>query len=320
MIPVNLPASVTWESATSNSFTRSKDTPYKDSSGSMLGQDETHHAVDRALKGELDNRLYPDTRDVITTYFPSQNRSFQATANFRNCDDGRWTHWPVGAEQDDVIAWFFKISDALLGPARTKQDNSSRNKVITGSTAFRKVDVYLSEKKEGRRKTNDDDVNWADISVVGELKQSSGPNASAELLIQLSGYLREGFGRQHNRRFVHSFTLTDEYLGCWIFHRRGGFGSELININENPEIFVDVVVGYGRMTLSELGYDTTLKFDGFEMSRCSDTFKIVKVIFCRKSLASRGTTCFDLTKTGEDQSSYVLKDSWRGDGHFCLLY
>lgn len=69
------------------------------------------------------------------------------------------------------------------------------------------------------------------------------------------------------------------------------------------------------MTLAELGFDTTLTFDCFQMSGCSDTFNIVKVIFWRKSLASRGTTGFSLTKTGDDESLDVLKDSWRGFGH-----
>lgn len=307
--------SLTPESAKSNSLSRTKDTPYKDSSGNKIGQEETHRAVDNALRGELNHRLYPDTKDFIETYFPSQEIAFQSSHALRNRSDGRWTHWPDGAGQDDVIAWFFKTTDALLGPARTKQYYSSRNKVIAGSTAFRKVDIFLSQKGEGRRNNNDNEVNWADITVVGELKQGRGQNARSELLIQLAGYIREVFGCQHNRRFVHAFTLTKEYLRCWIFHRGGGFGSQLININDDPQIFVDVVVGYGKMTPAELGFDTTLTFDGFRMNGCSDTFNIVKVIFWRKSLASRGTTCFDLRRIGEQQSLYVLKESWRGFGH-----
>lgn len=84
-----------------------------------------------------------------------------------------------------------------------------------------------------------------------------------------------------------------------MFYCRSSFSGELINIDENPKTFVDVVVGYGRMTLSELGFDTTLTFDGFQMIEWSNTFNMVKVVFWRKSLASRGTTCFDLTKTCE---------------------
>lgn len=133
------------------------------------------------------------------------------------------------------------------------------------------------------RTTNDNEVKWADITVVGELKQNRGPNANSDLLIQLAGYIREIFGCQPNRRFVHAFTLTKQYLRCWIFHRGGGFGSELININNDPKIFVDLFVGYGRMTPAELGFDTTLTFDSFRMNGCSDTFTIEKVIFCSKS-------------------------------------
>lgn len=37
--------------------------------------------------------------------------------------------------------------------------------------------------------------------------------------------------------------------------------------------------------------------------------------FWLKALASTGTTSFDHTKTGDDESLYLLKYSWHGSGH-----
>lgn len=106
-------------------------------------QEERHRAVDYAWSGgELNPRRYADTKE---TYVHSQDRAFQASRALRNRDDGRWTHWPAGEGQDDVIAWFFKSPDALLGPARTKQYYSSRDEGISGSTSYRKVDIFLLE-------------------------------------------------------------------------------------------------------------------------------------------------------------------------------
>ncbi|KAL0631072.1 hypothetical protein Q9L58_010069 [Maublancomyces gigas] len=295
-------------------LTRLKNTPIKENSSSKLGVDESHRVVDRLLGEELDNLLYPNTPDFFKSYFPPQDEDFEKSRYLRD-PDGRWTNWPDGAEQDNVLSWFFKTTDVLLGPQRTRQYYSSRYQIVAGSKARRKVDLYLYPKAEGKRK-NDHQAQWPEMCVVGELKEAQGPNTSAELLVQLAGYVREIFGSQHTRRFVHAFTLTRQHLRCWVFHRGGGFGSERISINKEPRTFVNIMVGYGRMSLEELGFDPTLTFDHFQMSGCPDAFTInEKAIFWRKSIASRGTTCFDVTKVGDAEPLYVLKEAWRGFGH-----
>lgn len=296
------------------SLTRLKNTPIKENTGCRLGVEESHRVVDRLLGEELDMLLYPNTADFFKSYFPSQDEAFEKSRYLRD-SDGRWTNWPEEAKEENVLNWFFQTTDVLLGPDRTKQYYSSRNRIVAGSQARRKVDLYLSRRAQGRRK-KDHEAQWPAIDVVGELKEAQGPDASNKLLIQLAGYVREIFGSQHTRRFVHAFTLTKQQLRCWVFHRGGGFGSERININKEPRTFVDVMVGYGMMSLQELGFDTTITFDRFQMSGCPDAFTVDKIaIFWRKSIASRGTTCFDVTKVGDAEPFYVLKEAWRGVGH-----
>lgn len=76
------------------------------------------------------------------------------------------------------------------------------------------------------------------------------------------------------------------------------------------------MVGYGMMSLQELGFDTTITLDRSQMSGCPDAFTIDKIaIFWRKSIASRGTTRFDVTKVRDAEPFYVWKEAWRGVGH-----
>lgn len=131
------------------SLVRLKHTPIRGgNSGGNLGVNESYRVVDRLLGEELDNLLYPNTPGFFKTYFPSQDEAFETSRYLRD-PDGRWTDWPAGAEEDNVLRWLFRTTDVLLGPQRTKQYYTSQNRIVAGSKAHRKVDVYLSQKAQG---------------------------------------------------------------------------------------------------------------------------------------------------------------------------
>lgn len=293
-------------------------TPYTDSSLHQSSQLET--GINPLLRIELHNLLYPDTPKFFETFFPLQTEAFAATASLRG-RGGRWTNWPPKPAEPEVIPWLLETTDELLESADSKMRYYTyRSQEILDSDANGDPDIVLhpvidmsddSQNGDGVSK-----IRWKDIRVVGELKESTSCSIAPEVLVQLMGYIREIFISQYNRRFVHAFTLTGQFLRCWIFHRGGGFGSELVDINKRPHVLVDVFTGYARMSDAELGYDTGLRWDKFRMAGTNDTFTInPNAIFSRKTIASRGTTVYDLTKTGDDEPLYVLKDAWRHKDH-----
>lgn len=143
-------------------------------------------------------------------------------------------------------------------------------------------------------------TNWTKLAVVGNLTSQDITNTRAEHPVQFACYIREIFGTQHNRYFVHASTLTNEYLDL---PPRRRFGSERISITQDPKTFVDVVVGYGKMSLAELGYDPILTFDYFEMAGFPDTFTIEKTLMFwgRLSRVEVHTPCFDVTMVSDEE-------------------
>lgn len=296
-------------------------TPVKRSS-CALSQHITHAQLDPLIRKELDLLVYPDTPNFYDVYFPRQEEAFNATASKRI--RRTWKYWPATPTQDAVFKWFQATTESILSPNVLRKYYTSEGNALSGSLSARKTDILLYPTSDSRKNAkgirSEQGVTkyaWQDVLVVGELKQNTNVN-SGELIIQVAGYAREIFSVQHNRRFVHAFTLTGDILRTWIFHRGGAFGSEAISINQHPDIFVNVFYGYAMMNQAELGYDTTLTFDSFrfKLDGCNeDIFRIVKkAFFARKAIASRGTTCWDAQRKG-DASKYVLKDSWRSIFH-----
>lgn len=158
------------------------------------------------------------------------------------------------------------------------------------------------------------DPDWADVLVVGEMKQNRALSLDVKMIVQFAGYARTMFATQHTRRFVHGFTLCGEYMRCWLFHRGGMMGSDEFNINTQPEMFLSAIIGYAAMSESELGFDTTISFtqEGILVGVMEERIRLDrKPVFKTEAIAARGTTCWDATLTNDAAARYVLKDSWR---------
>lgn len=301
-------------------------TPLCVSSGNRMDMATTHSIVDLALQHELDKLVYINTDRFLETYFPPQPNAFDQCREFLREENETRHGWPDDATEESVIDWFCEVTTAMLHKVTPRIDRHyyrSADCAITGAPAVRKKYILLYPTTTGRRfPSGNIGANWtfdvSEVLVVGVLNKCIDQDATTrDLVMQLAGYVRLMFYHQQNRRFVHAFTLAGDYMRCYIFHRGGAFASEIFSINAEPRRFIDVVIGYATMTPAELGYDTTLVFDQykFQMDGCAGLYKIKKAaIIIRPVIASRGTTCWDVTRKGDKgrvKKEYVLKDTWR---------
>ncbi|RPB20402.1 hypothetical protein L211DRAFT_775192, partial [Terfezia boudieri ATCC MYA-4762] len=91
-----------------------------------------------------------------------------------------------------------------------------------------------------------------------ELKAASARDGAPDTVMQLAGYVREVFGAQVTRRFVHAFTICGPFLRCFLFDRAGISISERINIKKNDrtqKIFSRILQAYVSMDAVQLGFN-----------------------------------------------------------------
>ena len=92
------------------------------------------------------------------------------------------------------------------------------NKVLRGSEADRKLDIFLALADLA---TPNGEHDWSNELVIGEHKQNADENGSSKTLVQLAGYAREVFGSQPDRRFVLGYTICGSTMRLWILDRSG---------------------------------------------------------------------------------------------------
>jgi Fungal protein kinase len=150
------------------------------------------------------------------------------------------------------------FQDSVLSGLRRKYYTSA-NKVLRGSEADRKLDIFLTPADAN---LPDCEHDWSNVLVIGEHKQNPDEDRSIKTLVQLAGYAREVFGSQPDRRFVPGFTICGSLIRLWVFDRSGPYNSEKFDIHKEPERFVKVLAGYALKSDTELGLNTFIKRDG----------------------------------------------------------
>ncbi|KAF8451401.1 hypothetical protein BGX38DRAFT_488982 [Terfezia claveryi] len=149
--------------------------------------------------------------------------------------------------------------------------------------------------------------------------------------MQLAGYVREVFGAQITRRFVHAFTICGPFLRCYLFDRVGISISERINITKNDrtqKIFTRILQAYVSMDAVQLGFN-----ENYEYIRSDDNkgtvsmpspeaprpqfltlggkrFMLRENLYHRPVIVSRATICW-LAEDLDTKKECVIKDSWR---------
>jgi hypothetical protein len=292
------------------------DTPLRSSSASQRGIEQTHDEVDQRILEELTGRVYYDVGGFYERYF--EGKSW--TNNIRNIyeesraqyTESRWSGWPEPLLQGPFFEWFMKFQDSVLSGLRRRYYTSA-NKVLRGSEADRKLDIFLAPADAAFEGGEHD---WSSVLVIGEHKRNPDEDRSTKTLVQLAGYAREVFGSQPDRRFVPGFTICGSLMRLWVFDRSGLYNSKKFDIHEEPERFVKAIAGYALMSDAELGLNTFIRCDGNGKYIVARDVRISlenKPIASTKAIVCRGTTCYRGRRSDSTEWEYVVKFAWPSD-------
>ena len=190
---------------------------------------------------------------------------------------------------------------------------TSANKVLRGSEADRKLEIFLTPADVALPNGEHDRSN---VLVIWEHKQNPDEDRCTKTLVQLAGYAREVFGGQPERRFVPGFTICGSMMRLWVFDRSGPYNSEKFDIHKEPERFVKVLTGYAIMSDAELGLNTFIKRDGSSKYVVVPGARIAledKPIALTKAIVCRVTTCYGGRRSDSTGWEYVVKFAWPSD-------
>jgi hypothetical protein len=292
------------------------DTPLRSSSASQRGIEQTHEEVDQRILEELTGRVYYDVGGFYERYFEGKSWTNNAKDIYEESRaqyaEGRWSEWPEPSLQAPFFEWFMKFQDTVLSGLRRRYYTSA-NKVLRGSEADRKLDIFLTPADAA---LPDGEHDWSNVLVIGEHKQNPDEDRSAKTLVQLAGYVREVFGSQPERRFVPGFTICGSIMRLWMVDRSGAYSSEKFDIHKEPERFVKVIAGYALMSDAELGLNTFIKRDGNGKYIVARDVRISledKPIASTKAIVCRGTTCYRGRRLDSTDWEYVVKFAWPSD-------
>jgi Fungal protein kinase len=205
-----------------------------------------------------------------------------------------------------------KFQDTVLS-GLGRRYYTSANKVLRGSEADRKLDIFLTPTDAA---LPDGEHDWSNVLVIGEHKQNPDEDRSIKTLVQLAGYVREVFGSQPGRRFVPGFTICGSIMRLWMVDRSGAYSSEKFDIHKEPERFVKVIAGYALMSDAELALNTFIKRDGNGKYIVARDVRISledKPIASTKAIVCRGTTCYRGRRLDSTDWEYVVKFAWPSD-------
>jgi hypothetical protein len=192
---------------------------------------------------------------------------------------GRWAGWPRGIPTEKtVLGWLDSVVTELSaemarvhkGRRRVSAYSTSAGLPLTDGDCLRKSDIVLSSMRSydtgedlydpSMFSISEQRISWKTVRLPGELKQSTKYSNYDSTIAQLANYVREIFGAQQTRMWVHGFTLCAEDFRAWIFDRDGGLGTKLISIHKEPLLFIKAIIGFACMDASELGFDPTIRW------------------------------------------------------------
>ena len=139
---------------------------------------------------------------------------------------GRWTEYPERPSQDAFQDWLFGLQNKFIANRRSTY-HSSPDPPLAGSECKRKPDIFLAHFDASNNKRQN---NWAEVQVIGELKQSKIRGMETAELLKFCGNAREVFASQPTRRFLHGFIIRGSHVELRIFDRSGLYSSEQFDI------------------------------------------------------------------------------------------
>jgi hypothetical protein len=146
------------------------DTPLRSSSASQRGIEQTHDEVDQRILEELTGRVYYDVGGFCERYFEGKVWTNNARDIYEESRaqyiEGRWSDWPEPSLQGPFFEWFMKFQDIVLS-GLGRRYYISANKVLRGSEADRKLDIFLTPTDTA---LPEGEYDWSNVLVIGEHK------------------------------------------------------------------------------------------------------------------------------------------------------
>ena len=155
------------------------DTPLRSSSASHRGVEQTHDEVDQRILEELTRRVYYDVGGFYERYLERKSwtnnaRDIYEESRIQYMED-RWSGWPEPSSQGPFFEWFMNFQHTVLS-GLSRSYYTSANKVLRGSEADRKLDIFLTPADAA---LPDGEHDWSIVLVIGEHKQNPDEDRSA---------------------------------------------------------------------------------------------------------------------------------------------
>ena len=211
--------------------------------------------------------------------------------------DNHWTEYPNPPSQKAFLEWFWTFQTRFLQGTRGTY-HTSHSAPLNGSDWKRQPDLFMAPSRTIKR---DGKYNWADVWVIGELKQSENLKEFKKELIWFCGHAREVFKRQPTRRFLHGSFIRGSMVEPWVLDRSGLYSCEKFDIHKDPNRFIRVMAGYTLMSDKELGMNTYIKkdkiskhiiFKGEDKTKEEKLYLEDRPITFQRVIVYRGTTCY----------------------------
>ncbi|KAI1987116.1 hypothetical protein LOZ53_004446 [Ophidiomyces ophidiicola] len=293
-------------------------TPWRSTSSSQRGNEQTRKLVEERLFDEIRTCTHKDVGGFDAKYFRNKSweeRFMDIYKKIQERDDTGLSDFPDPPIQNDVLDWWFRLQNAFLAETGGIYFSTEGKKSLKDSEAERQVDVLMKARGGDESTTMH---SWNDIRVVGELKQSNYNKKGT--ILQMERYVRDVFGAQPTRPFVHSFTLCGTEMEMWVTDRSGPYSSGSFDIRNESERFFRAIIGYTLMSDEELGLDTftmlnddgtrTVNVENIDTGENKPLRLEPTPISFQLAVVCRGTCCY-LTKPNDpSKSQSVVKFSW----------
>ena len=297
------------------------DTPLKSTSSSQRANEQTHNDIDERILQEINGCVYNDTGGLYQKYFEGKSWSAEAGRIVQTADpqvvNGRWSDYPQPPTQTAFLDWFWRFQAKFLQKGRGKF-SASPDLPLAGSDCKRKPDLFMVHRSILKHDGKND---WADVRVIGELKQSEIRGKYTEELLWFCEHAREVFASQPTRRFLHGFFIRGSQMELWIFDRSGPYSSKWFDIHQQPSRFIKIMAGYSLMSDDDLGLNTHLKEDKLDRyilfkgeAKTEDHLYLEdEPMASQRAIVCRGTTCYRAKREHSEQWEFVVKFAWRSD-------
>ncbi|KAG6369095.1 hypothetical protein JVT61DRAFT_15603 [Boletus reticuloceps] len=159
-------------------------------------------------------------------------------------------------------------------------------------------------------------LDWRDVLVFGEMKSKHNRDTSKVSFINITGKMSILLCAQDGRHAAPSLRILGSHVTLMFFDRGGSLETDSINIHSDPELFLHILVGLTKASLSQLGFDESLLDDSGSRcvliiwkGRAGKVVTIDKLLFISDIMHGRGTMVWgglialDLDLDGSDLDS-----------------